>query len=209
MWEVNQRRPVKRNDLSINHNRWADISMIFFQQRRLFQTAKSSDVTNNSGASIIPVRIAFRPCGRIAAILTALLFLTSSCSSLTPERVHLLASIALQAAQIGAQVYLAKHPDKKPWFDAVTQAASDLMRLERTPQVIEMLQNLPTDTLSGKDGEVYITEKRIVIWDSTTSKATVAQGKAESPVLKATVLGLKRASHPLPPLPKGFRFHEK
>lgn len=169
------------------------------QQRRPFFQAVNN--VNLLQRILEWVESRFRPCGRIAAILAVLLF--TSCASLTPERVNLLAAIAGQAAMIGAQQWLAKHPEHRLSFEAVIAAIQSLIKAGVTNQAAyaELLNGLPTPTLAGPSGELYVTEDRLVIWDSELRKAVAVEGKAEAPVIRATVAGLKRGLAPLPPMP--------
>lgn len=152
-------------------------------------------------------------------LLALTLVLLMGCTSLTPERISLLAAIAGQAAQIGAANWLVKHPDQRPAFDLAIMILSDLVRRGETNQLayINVLEGLPLATFSGPAGDLNITgtpknptvvpwEPKLVIWDAGLEKATVVQGKAEMPVMRATVAGLKRAVAPRPPLPDKLRF---
>lgn len=168
------------------------------QRRLFFQAAKSTDSQNRS--SRIP-RTAFRLCGRIVAIFAALLFF--GCASLTPDRVALLAQIAGQAAQIGAQNWLAKHPDQKQLFNDVIAAITALVQAGITNQqaYVEQLHRLPTTTLAGPEGSVVVKTDHLVITDKVADKATVLTEPATMPVVKATLSGLRKGCTPLPPVP--------
>lgn len=125
------------------------------QQRRFFQTATSANCSG-SGCVTVP-KEHFRACVRVAAIF-ALLFFTS-CASLTPERISVLAAIAGQAAQLGAQEWLAKHPEHRNAFNLVIDSISAFIRAGETnmAKYTELLESLPTSTLRGEAGEIYIT----------------------------------------------------
>lgn len=124
------------------------------------------------------------------------------CSSLTPERLNVLASIAGQAAFLGAQEWLRAHPDQKPAFDAVIQAITIALRAGNTNQAVELLASLPTTTLRGDAGELYVSD-RLVVWDNDAGKATRITGAGEGAVLVEIRRGLRKAVAPVPPmLPK-------
>lgn len=171
------------------------------QQRRPFFQARQpggSSLTTINWGRITRVL----SCERILAILTALLFL--GCASLAPNRVAVLAAIAQHAAYIGASDWLAKHPEHKAGFDAVIFALTALARNNNTNETafVELISSLPTSTLAGPEGELYVTEADLVIWDSALKKAVEVKGPAVQPVMKATLSGLKRAVAPLPPVPE-------
>lgn len=145
------------------------------------------------------------------AIFAVLLFFLLGCSSLTPERVNLLAQIAGQAAQYGAQQWLAKHPDHRLAFDAIIASIAALVKQGETREFkySELLQSLPTDTLVGPEGAVYVTgtsqlstnkeQDRIIVYDKRTKKPYHVGGDIR--VQRQIVAGLKRAMLPLPPAP--------
>lgn len=172
------------------------------QQRLFFQAATSN---RSLGSNRTATTGRFRPCGWIAVIL-ALLF--TSCTTLTPDRISVLAQIAGQAAQIGAQQWLAQHPEQRPAFDLVLAAISDFVRQGKTNMVeyTELLSSLPTGTLRGDAGELYISDT-LVVWDRDLGRSTRIVGAAERPVRMAVRDGLRRAVAPMPPaLPKwGFQ----
>lgn len=173
------------------------------QQRRPFFQAVTNE---NSLQRILKCVVSrFRYCRRIAATFAVLLLI--SCTSLTPDRVNLLAAIAGQAAQIGAQEWLAKHPDHRAAFGLVIDELQRLLKAGETNQAqyATNLNSLPTATLAGPSGELYVTEDRLVVWDAELKKAVAVEGKAEQPVIRATVAGLKRAMLPLPPMPVASR----
>lgn len=131
----------------------------------------------------------------IGLFVVALLF--GGCASLTPERIAVLAAIAGSAAEIGASEWLEKHPTHRDAFrlaiDAFisTLAESDSPRSEQ--KAVEMLNSLPTSTLAGPAGELYISDTNLVVWDASRRKATAAKGPIAKPVLEATKRGLTKA----------------
>jgi hypothetical protein len=135
------------------------------------------------------------------------LVLLMGCTSLTPERVSLLAAIAGQAAQIGAANWLIKHPDQRPAFDAVILALTALVQGGVTDQraYVEVLNSLPTATLAGPEGAVYVTDA-LVVYDFDSDQPTRIKGAAEVPVRKAVIAGLKRGMAPKPPLPGKLKY---
>jgi len=134
--------------------------------------------------------------------LCLLLILLMGCASLTPERINVLAQIAGQAAQLGAQEWLAKHPEHRAAFDAVIVAISALVRNGNTNILAytELLSSLPTDTLRGVDGELYLSDT-LIVYDKELRKSTRIVGAAEKPVMDAVRVGLRRAVGPVPPMP--------
>jgi hypothetical protein len=135
------------------------------------------------------------------ATLTALLFF--GCASLTPDRVNLLAQIAGQAAQIGAQQWLVKHPEQRQLFNDVIAAITVLVQQGVTNQhaYVEQLQRLPVTTLAGPEGAVVIKPEHLVIRDTVAKKDTILTEPATMPVLRSTVVGLRKGTAPLPPVP--------
>lgn len=140
-----------------------------------------------------------------AVIFTALLCL--SCTSLTPERVNVLSAIAAQAAQLGAQEWLAKHPEHRESFLLVIAAFQNALRTGDTNPVA-FLKSLPVSSLAGPAGELYVTDGRssndvqkatLVVWDSELNKSVRAEGALEKPVAMATLAGLKRGVAQMPP----------
>lgn len=143
-------------------------------------------------------------------ICSALLFFTS-CASLTPDRIATLVAIAAQAAQLGAQEWLAAHPEHRAAFQQVIDAINIELKAGNTTRAIAMLESLPVTSLSGKDGEIYWTgEPRstnteatvagtLVVWDGYLGKPTRITGSAEGPVVNAVRTGLRRAVAPMPP----------
>ncbi len=125
------------------------------------------------------------------------------CASITPETVNLLAQIAGQAAQIGAQNWLVRHPDQRQLFDDVIAAITVLVRVGITNQhaYVEQLNRLPTTALASDSGAVVVTSTNLVIVDTKRSKATVLKEPATMPVVKATLGGLRKGTGPLPPVP--------
>lgn len=156
------------------------------------------------------------------AVLSAALLGCSSLS-LTPERVNVIAGIAGQAAAVGAADWLAKHPGHRDAFQSVINALSAVHKNGNTnnqaleDSFVEQMSSLPTDSLKGPDGELYVVgepkERKVtnptaerpygglVVWDAHLKKAVVVRGAATRPVLKATLIGLKRAMVPQPPAP--------
>lgn len=141
--------------------------------------------------------------GKNPLLLLVAACLFCSCSSLTPERVDILAQIAGQAAQFGTQQWLKDHPDHRDAFALVLAELQRLLKAGETNQAqyATNLNGLPTATLAGPSGAVYVTEDRLVVWDAELKKAVTVKGAAEQPVIRATVSGLKRAMLPLPPVP--------
>jgi hypothetical protein len=151
--------------------------------------------------------------GWIAVILSATLLF--GCTSLTPERVNVLAAIAGQAAAMGAEEWLLKHPQHRAAFDAVIAELVAVHKNGNTNEqaledaFVERMSSLPTDTFRGRDGELYLTGERkdggarggLVVWDAQLKKSVPVRGEATRPVLKATLVGLKRAMVPKPPAP--------
>lgn len=133
------------------------------------------------------------------------------CASLTPERLDVLAQIAGLAAQEGAKEWLKKHPDHRLAFDAVIASIAALVKQGETREFkySELLQSLPTATLAGTEGAVYVTgtsnistnkeQDRIIVYDERTKKAYHVGGDIR--VQRQIVAGLKRAMLPLPPVP--------
>lgn len=173
------------------------------QQRRLFFQARKSGGLSCINCINLSREGRFASCEVILAIFAALLFFLFGCASLTQDRVAVLSAIAGQAAQVGAQDWLARHPDQKPIFDSIIIGIAALVKGGVTNQMayVELLNALPTATLAGTAGELYITEERLVIWDAELKKAVAVGGAAERPVLRATISGLRRALAPLPPAP--------
>lgn len=175
------------------------------QRRPFFQAGKIGDngLTTISRGRIIR----FLSCERILATLTALLFL--GCASLTPNRVAVLAAIAQHAAYIGASDWLAKHPEHQGLFTAVIAELTALAGAGITTNptnetagaaALERLSKLPTGTLAGPEGAVYIRREDLVVWDGR--KMVEIQGAATVPVIKAIRVGLRQAIAPLPPAPE-------
>lgn len=177
------------------------------QQRRLFFQARKS-----GGSSLTKPNwgriIRFAYCEVILATLTALLFFLFGCASLTPDRVAVLAAIAGQAAQVGAADWLVKHPEHRALFAAALAELTALARAGITTNstnemavasALERLSQLPTATLSGPEGAVYMRMADLVVWDGR--KMVVLQGAATVPVLKAIRVGLWQAMAPMPPAP--------
>lgn len=146
----------------------------------------------------------------IAVIVAAVLLL--GCSSLTPERVNVIAGIAGQAAAFGAADWLAKHPEHRQAFmDALAELGAVVKTDDKGAQSIEdaavsFLAKLPTGTLRGKDGEVYVTgdtngPASLVVWDPVLKKGVEVEGEAARPVVKQLYMGLRRALSPQPPAP--------
>lgn len=134
-------------------------------------------------------------------MFAALLF--CSCASLTPERVQVLSAIAQQAAHLGVQEWLRTHPTHRDSFQLVLSTLTALLRAGETNQAVyaAYLNSLPTRTLAGPAGELYVTGDRLVIWDAELEKAVAVEGRAEQPVIRATVAGMTRALGPQPPMP--------
>lgn len=177
------------------------------KQRRLFFQAKTSGASGLTSTINRGRIIRLLSCEGLLATLTALLFF--GCASLTQDRVTVLAAIAGQAAQVGAQEWLAKHPEHRALFTAalaeLTALAGAGITTTSTNEMavasaLERLSQLPTATLSGPDGAVYMRMADLAVWDGR--KIVVLQGAATVPVLKAIRVGLKRAMAPLPPAPE-------
>lgn len=180
------------------------------QCRRLFFKTATSN-TNRKEVGDCVWKRCFRPCGGIAVMLSAAL-LVMSCSSLTPERVSVLSQIAGQAAALGAEEWLAKHPEHRQVFsNAVAELGAFLKTDEKNPQTLEdaavsFLAKLPTGTLRGKDGELYVTgdtngPASLVVWDPALKKGVEVGGESARPVVKQIYLGMRRALGPKPPVP--------
>lgn len=142
--------------------------------------------------------------------------LLMSCSSLTPERINVLAQIAASAAQIGAQIWLEKNPQHRDSFNLVMAMLQQLIREGETREFkyAEVLQSLPTSTLAGPEGAVYVsgTPKlserkevdRLVVYDEGTGKSYNVGGDVR--VQRAIVNGFRRGLMPRAPMPgKGMR----
>lgn len=175
------------------------------QQRLLFQAVKSDSKFCSGMHESLRLRFHLH---RWIAVIFALLLI--SCASLTPERVQVLAAIAGQAAQQGAQEWLKAHPDQRPAFNLVMQAIDNFIRAGNTnmAEYTALLESLPTPTLRGTAGEVYVTgtpktnvveTAHLVIWDAELKKAVPVAGALEKPVMKSVRDGLKRAMAPVPP----------
>lgn len=164
------------------------------QQRRFFQTNGQCKRAFVAGVSKLKLH-------RLTAIFAALLFF--GCASLTQDRVSLLVQIASQAAQIGAQQWLVKHPDQRQLFNDVIAAIAVLVQAGNTNQLayVEQLKRLPTTTLAGPDGAVVIASEHLIIKDAVANKATIVTEPATMPVVKATLAGLRKGCTPLPPVP--------
>lgn len=134
--------------------------------------------------------------------LCLLLVLLFGCTTLTPDRISVLAQIAGQAAQLGAQQWLAQHPEHRDAFNLVIAAINDFVRQGKTNMVeyTELLSSLPTGTFRGDAGELYITDT-LVVWDRDLGRSTRIVGAAERPVRMAVRDGLRRAVGPKPPMP--------
>lgn len=145
----------------------------------------------------------------IAVTLALLLF---GCTTLTPDRIQVLAAIAGQAAQLGAQEWLAAHPTHRDAFNLVIVAINNFVRAGETNMVkyAELLESLPTASLRGTAGEVYVTGTpkewpdtngiaTVVIWDAELKKSIRVEGELEKPVREAIRRGLVRAVTPMPP----------
>lgn len=185
------------------------------QCRRLFFKTATSNTNRLKEVGDCVWKRCFRPCGWIAVTLSAAL-LVMSCSSLTPERVSVLSQIAGQAAALGAEEWLAKHPEHRQAFlDAVAALGAvlktDTSESPLAPQSIEdaavsFLSKLPTGTLRGKDGELYVTgdtngPASLVVWDPALKKGVEVSGESARPVVKQIYLGMRRALGPKPPVP--------
>lgn len=177
------------------------------KQRRLFFQAKTSGASGLTSTINRGRIIRLLSCEGLLATLTALLFF--GCASLTQDRVTVLAAIAGQAAQVGAQEWLAKHPEHRALFTAALAELTALAGAGITTNstngmavasALERLSTLPTATLAGPDGAVYIRREDIVVWDGR--KMVEVQGAATVPVIKAIRVGLRRAMVPLPPVPE-------
>lgn len=138
-------------------------------------------------------------------MFAALLF--CSCASLTPERVQVLSAIAQQAAHLGVQEWLRTHPSHRDAFQLVLSTLTGLIKAGETNQAVyaAYLNSLPTRTLAGPAGELYVTGDKLVIWDAELEKAVAVEGRAEQPVIRATVAGMQRALGPQPPMPTAKR----
>lgn len=144
--------------------------------------------------------------------LILLVFLLG-CTTLTPDRIQVLAMIAGQAAQVGAQEWLVKHPEHRAAFNLVMVAINNFVRSGETnmAKYTALLESLPTSTLRGEAGEVYIAGEpaenelgpkaaaHLVIWDNELKKAVKVTGELERPVQRAIRDGLRRACAPQPP----------
>lgn len=171
------------------------------QQRRMFfQT-----VGKLSTAATARVQQPRASLSLAAAICAALLF--CSCTRLTPDRVALLSAIAGQAAQVGVEEWLAKHPtQREAWAIAISAFANAVKTGETNP--VSYLKSLPVSSLAGPEGALYVTGTRssnkvdkaiLVVWDNETQKSVAATGPAEEPVQRAVMAGLKRGLAEKPP----------
>jgi len=178
------------------------------QHRSFFQAVKSSGSLIRSRFVAYHPRKACRLCGRLAATLAVLLF--TSCAGMTPERIDAIIAIAGAAAQIGTQVWLAQHPTHRESFQHVIDAiAAEIKNSGATNEVkiVALLSSLPTDALVAPNkGELYVTVPHLVVWDAKKQKATRVEGKAVAPVIKATLMGLRRGVAPRPPIPPPLKF---
>lgn len=160
------------------------------------------------------------PRGWLAVILSAAL-LCCSCSTLTPDRIAVLAALAGNAAQIGVEEWLRQHPTHRESFAAVARAIAAFLAAqggsaeERESKVVELLSSMPTRTLASKEGGLYLTgtpgtnqpqRGELVVWDETLKKASVIEGAATEPVLKAVRDGMRRALAVKAPMPTPPRF---
>lgn len=118
--------------------------------------------------------------------LCLLLVFLFGCASLTPERINVLAQIAGQAAQLGAQEWLREHPTHRDAFNLVIAAISAFVRNGETDMAkyTELLESLPSGTLRGEAGELYITGSP----RDTNQVATVLQTNFISAGLSVVVL---------------------
>lgn len=149
-------------------------------------------------------------------LLVIPLIVLLGCTSLTPDRVSVLSQIAGQAAALGASEWLAKHPEHRQAFLDAIAALGAVLKTDRTDSRIEaqsledaavsFLAKLPTGTLRGKDGELYVTgdtngPASLVVWDPALKKGVEVKGEATRPVVKEIYMGMRRALAPKPPVP--------
>lgn len=177
------------------------------QHRSFFQTVGRLWTAATARAQLPPASLSLA-----TAIVTVLLFL--GCTSLTPDRVALLSAIAGQAAQVGVEEWLAKHPEQREaWAIAISAFANAVKTGETNP--VSYLKSLPVSSLAGPEGALYVTGNRssnkvdkaiLVVWDNETQKSVAATGPAEEPVQRAVMAGLKRGLAEKPPkLPPDLR----
>lgn len=164
-----------------------------FQQRRSFFQTVGRLWTAATARALLP-RASL---SLAAAICAALLFLGCT-TSLTPDRVALLAAIAGQAAQVGVEEWLAKHPTQREAWAIAISAFANAVR-NRETNAVGYLNSLPVSSLAGPSGELYVSGDRLVVWDGEAQKAVAATGALEDPVQRATVSGLKRGLAEKPP----------
>lgn len=148
-------------------------------------------------------------------LLSVALVALAGCSSLTPERVNVLAGIAGQATSSGVSDWLAKHPKHRQAFENALIPLQQIQRSGNTNEqaledaFVQFLGSLPTDAFSGPDGALYVTGAStnvlrsthggLVVFDKKLNKSVAVHGAATLPVVKATLSGLKRAMLPKPP----------
>lgn len=144
--------------------------------------------------------------------LLAATFLFCSCSTLTPDRIAVIAALAGNAAQIGVESWLVRHPEHRASFQAVANAIAAFLAAQGGPPatakeatVAELLSSLPTPTLASREAELYVTGDNLVVWDARANKASTVEGPAVEPVLKAVREGMGRALAPMPPMPGRVR----
>lgn len=149
-----------------------------------------------------------RPRGWLAVILSAAL-LCCSCASLTPDRVQFWADLARQAAQVGLQIWLAKHPEHR---GNIAEILAAMGRLSVQPPGLEsgvteeqLLAALPTRVLTGEKAELFLTDKSVLIRDKKSGKSKLVDAENREPVMRAIRQGMRDALTPKPPMPERTR----
>lgn len=130
--------------------------------------------------------------------LCLLLVFLLGCTSLTPERIGVISAIAGQAAQLGIQLWLEQHPTHRKAVEFTVQEFANGVKEGKTNPV-PVLHRLPTSSLAGPHGDVYVSGDRLVVWDAELNKGVAATGEAEKPVLREVLAGLKRGVATMPP----------
>ncbi len=136
-------------------------------------------------------------------LLSLPLVLLCSCS--TPQKTQELASVLGQAANFGAQAYLASHPEARPAFDAAIALLAAFQRGGGTNSVelAGALSRLPVALSAPAVGkEVYMTDG-LVLYDQRTAKAqrVLDVKKPSRVVVREFRRGLAQAVAPKPPVP--------
>ncbi len=139
----------------------------------------------------------------------AVFFFLTGCQSMSPEKAQVIASIVGQAANFGAQAYLASHPEARPAFDAAIALLGAFQRGGSTNQVqlAEALSHLPDVLQADEAGkELYVADVKagkLVLFDQDTKKAQRLDGPLAKPAIRELRRGLARAVGPRVPVPAG------